>query len=152
MCDGAKLPISHVSLNFIPNRRRLCPALGGYCPTSDFVEFHVNSKEGVERAGRAGDGGNEKARKGEDGRLGIRKSRWGNEKSNLDGGVWEYWEVGGCAPIQQSHPTVRTSGKLAEGRYRSRRLIVTERKRIMGGVGRDGIYVCQYVCNNRVWW
>ena len=40
------------------------------------------------------------------------------------------------APIQQSHPTVRTSGKLAVGRYRSRRLIVTERK-----PGRDGIYV-----------
>ena len=64
------------------------------------------------------------------------------------------------APIQQSHPTVRTSGKLAVGRYRSRRLIVTERKRIMGRVGRDGIYVCQcvcnkyvcqYVCNNRAW-
>ena len=95
----------------------------------------MNPKEGEERAGRAGDGGNEKARKGEDGRLGIRKSRLGNEKSNLDGGVWEYWEVGGCAPIQQSHPTVRTSGKLAVGRYRSRRLIVTERK-----LGREGIY------------
>ena len=60
-------------------------------------------------------------------------------------------KVCGYAPIQQSHPTVRTSGKLAVGRYRSRRLIVTERKRIMGGVGREGIYVCQYVCNNRAW-
>ena len=44
--------------------------------------------------------------------------------------------LGGCAPLQQSHPTVRTSGKLAVGRYRSRRLVVTERK-----LGRDGIYV-----------
>ena len=97
---GAKPPISHVFLNFIPNRRRLCPALGGYCPTSDFVESHVNSKEGVERAGRAGDGGNEKARTGEDGRPGIRKSRRGNEKSNLDGGVWEHSEVGGVCPAR----------------------------------------------------
>ena len=31
---GATPPISHVFLIFSPNRRRLCPALGGYCPTS----------------------------------------------------------------------------------------------------------------------
>ena len=31
---GAKPPISHVFLNFIPNRRRLCPALGSYYPAS----------------------------------------------------------------------------------------------------------------------
>ena len=45
-------------------------------------------------------------------------------------------KVCGYAPIQQSHPTVRTSDKLAMGRYMSRRVIVTERT-----LGRDGVYV-----------
>ena len=55
----------------------------------------MNPKEGEERAERAGGGGNEKARQVETGRPGNRQSRGGHEKSNLDGCVSEYWEVGG---------------------------------------------------------
>ena len=36
--NGAKPPIPQVYLNFIPNRRRLCPALGGYC-----LRHHIKS-------------------------------------------------------------------------------------------------------------
>ena len=47
---------------------------------------------------------------------------------------------GGEGGVQQSHPTVRTSGTLTNGRYKSRLLIVTKRTHIMGGVGCEGIY------------
>ena len=47
--NGAKPPIPQVFLYFIPNRRRLCPTLGGYCP-----RHHIKSENSNHTLSRYG--------------------------------------------------------------------------------------------------